>query len=176
MRATLSAEWPVLARPAYSSMRLGGGPAASTRVGLSTRRGIAGVCRTPRPEPLGQRPRPWRPSPSCSPCSPRSLSRARPELLARVVAPAGHVYGQNSTFILERFAEVRWSARLQKEPLRNVLRLDRPFDDPFPPDVRDLDAVLIVLFYHATVWMTVDRERMNRAVFRALAAGDVYGI
>ena len=57
-----------------------------------------------------------------------------------------------------------------------MLRLDRPFDDPFPPDVRDLDAVLIVLFYHATVWMTVDRERMNRAVFRALAAGDVYGI
>ena len=36
------------------------------------------------------------------------------ELLARVVGPTGHVYGQNSPFVLERFAEKPWSARLAK--------------------------------------------------------------
>jgi predicted methyltransferase len=60
--------------------------------------------------------------------------------------------------------------------MRNVVRLDRPFDDPFPPDVRDLDQVWILLFYHDTVWMGVDRDRMNRAVFAALRPGGVYAI
>jgi predicted methyltransferase len=60
--------------------------------------------------------------------------------------------------------------------MRNVVRLDRPFDDPFPPDVRDLDQVWIVLFYHDTVWMGVDRDRMNRRVFEALRPGGVYAI
>lgn len=98
------------------------------------------------------------------------------ELLARVVGPPGRVYGQNSPFILERFAEAPWSARLAKPVMQQVVRLDRPFDDPFPPELRDLDAVLIVLLYHDTVWMKTDRERMNRAVFAALAPGGVYGI
>jgi predicted methyltransferase len=98
------------------------------------------------------------------------------ELLARVVGPEGRVYGQNSRLILERFAEIPWTGRLTKDVMRNVVRLDRPFDDPFPADVRDLDAVLIVLFYHDTVWMEVDRRRMNQAVLRALAPGGVYGI
>src|SRR5262249_51418930 len=32
------------------------------------------------------------------------------------------------------------------------------------------------LLYHDTVWMKVDRVRMNHAVFEALAPGGVYGI
>lgn len=98
------------------------------------------------------------------------------ELLARVVGPDGKVYGQNAPFVLERFAEKPWSERLAKPVMENVVRLDRPFDDPFPPEVRNLDAVLIVLFYHDTVWQKVDRDRMNQAVFRALEPGGVYGI
>src|SRR5262245_28166525 len=54
------------------------------------------------------------------------------ELLARVVGPDGGVFGQNSPFILERFAEKPWSLRLQKPAMVAVKRLDRPFDDPFP--------------------------------------------
>jgi predicted methyltransferase len=34
----------------------------------------------------------------------------------------------------------------------------------------------MVLLYHDTVWMKVDRARMNRAVFGALKSGGVYGI
>jgi predicted methyltransferase len=98
------------------------------------------------------------------------------ELLARVVGPTGRVYGQNSPFLLQRFAQAPWTARLAKPEMKGVVRLDRDFDDPFPPDVRDLDAVLIVLLYHDTVWMKVDRERMNRAVYAALKPGGVYGI
>ncbi len=98
------------------------------------------------------------------------------ELLARVVGPTGKVFGQNSPFFLEKFANVPWSARLSKPLLRNVVRADREFDDPLPPEATDLDAVLIVLIYHDTVWLDVDRRKMNRAVFTALKPGGVYGI
>jgi predicted methyltransferase len=96
------------------------------------------------------------------------------ELLARVVGPGGAVYAQNSPFILARFAEKPLSERLKKPVMQRVVRLDREFDDPFPEDVRDLDLVLNVLFYHDTVWMKVDRERMNRAILTALKAGGAY--
>lgn len=96
------------------------------------------------------------------------------ELLARAVAPDGVVYGQNSPLILGRFAEKPWSDRLRKPVMRNVVRVDRPFDDPLPPEVRNLDAVVNVLFYHDTVWMAVDRAKMNRAVFDALRPGGAY--
>lgn len=98
------------------------------------------------------------------------------ELLARAVGPSGVVYGQNSPTILERFAQLPWTARLGTPPMAKVVRLDRDFDDPFPADVHDLDAVLIILVYHDTVWLKVDREKMNQAVYRVLRPGGIYGI
>jgi predicted methyltransferase len=98
------------------------------------------------------------------------------ELLARVVGTEGKVYGQNSKFILERFAEVPWSERLKKPVMSNTVRLDTPFDAPFPEGVANLDAVLIVLFYHDTVWQDVDRAKMNASIFRALKPGGIYGV
>jgi predicted methyltransferase len=98
------------------------------------------------------------------------------ELLARVVGPRGVVYGHNPPFVLRRFAERPWTERLEKPAMSNVKRLDREFDDPFPEDVKDLDAVLIVLFYHDTVWQGVDRDKMNKAVFAALKPGGIYGV
>ena len=98
------------------------------------------------------------------------------ELLARVVGPTGRVYGQNPKFILERFAEKPWSERLAKPVNARVVRVDREFDDPLPPEARDLDAVLMVLFYHDTVWLEADRARMNAAVFAALKSGGIYGV
>jgi predicted methyltransferase len=98
------------------------------------------------------------------------------ELLVRTVGPTGRVYGQNSPFLLERVAAKPWSERLAKPVMKDVVRLDRSFEEPFPSDVKNLDAVLIVLLYHDTVWMKVDRAKMNAAVFAALAPGGVYGI
>jgi predicted methyltransferase len=98
------------------------------------------------------------------------------ELLARAVGDTGAVYGQNPRWLLDKFAEGPWSARLARPAMKHVTRLDREFDDPFPPDVKDLDAVVSMLFYHDTVWLNVDRGRMNRAVFAALKRGGVYVI
>lgn len=98
------------------------------------------------------------------------------ELLARAVGHDGHVYGQNSQFILERFAEKPWSERLAKPEMANVTRLDLPFDAPFPAGLNDLDLVVNVLFYHDTYWQGVDRAAMNTAIFQALRPGGLYGI
>src|SRR5581483_10506872 len=115
--------------------------------------------------------------PSTRPTGPPPIARSTPaggyttELLARVVGPKGVVYGQNNRLILDRFAAKPWTERLGKWELRNVMRVDREFDDPLPPEAHDLDAVLLILFYHDTVWMGVDRAHMNAAVFRALRPG-----
>jgi predicted methyltransferase len=98
------------------------------------------------------------------------------ELLARAVGPTGVVYGQNTPAILQRFAEKPWSERLAKPVMKNVVRADREFDDPLPKEAHDLDAVVIILFYHDTVWQKVDRDRMNRAVLAALKPGGEYVI
>ncbi|MCH9683864.1 MAG: methyltransferase domain-containing protein [Deltaproteobacteria bacterium] len=96
------------------------------------------------------------------------------ELLARAVGPSGEVYGQNPSFVLERFAESGWSARLAKPIMANTTRLDREFADPFPPDLTDLDVVVNVMFYHDFEWQGVDRAAHNAAVFRALRPGGIY--
>ena len=96
------------------------------------------------------------------------------ELLARTVGPNGRVYGQNSPFVLKRFAEKPWSERLLKPVMANVTRVDRELDDPLPPDATHLDAVFLVMFYHDAVWQKVDRVKMNAAIFRALKPGGVY--
>jgi predicted methyltransferase len=96
------------------------------------------------------------------------------ELLARAVAPSGPVYAQNSPFILERFADKPWSARLQRPSMKNVVRIDREFDSPLPPEAANLDLVINNLFYHDTVWLKTDRDKMNQAIFAALRPGGAY--
>ncbi len=96
------------------------------------------------------------------------------ELLARAVGPSGVVYGENSQWVLDRFAQKPWTERLAKPVMKNVVRADREWDDPFPPSAKNLDAVFIVLVYHDTVWLNVDRDKMNRAVFAALRPGGTY--
>jgi predicted methyltransferase len=98
------------------------------------------------------------------------------ELLARAVGASGVVYGQNNKFIVEKFAQKPWSERLAKPIMKNVVRVDREFDDPLPAEAHDLDAVFMVLFYHDTVWMETDRAKMNSAVFKALKPGGVFAI
>ncbi|MEZ4311593.1 MAG: methyltransferase domain-containing protein [Polyangiaceae bacterium] len=98
------------------------------------------------------------------------------ELLARTVGPTGVVYGQNSKFLLDRFAEKPWSERLTKPVMKTVVRVDRDFDDPLPAEATNLDAVFMVLFYHDTVWFKTDRGKMNAAIFKALKPGGIFAI
>jgi predicted methyltransferase len=95
------------------------------------------------------------------------------ELLARAVAPNGVVYAENPAFIL-RTGEQVWRERLARPAMKTVVRVDRELEDPFPPEAKDLDLVVLNLVYHDTVWLGVDRGKMNRAIFAALKKGGRY--
>lgn len=97
------------------------------------------------------------------------------ELLARAVGPEGKVYAQNNAFVLDRFARSAITERLARPGLGNVVRLDSELDALDLP-AGQLDAVLMILFYHDTYWMEVDRSAMNRAVYLALKPGGVYAV
>jgi predicted methyltransferase len=92
------------------------------------------------------------------------------ELMARAVAPSGEVYGQNPAGLGER-AKTRFEARLKTPAGKNIVSLVRPFDDPLPSDVNDLDLITFLFFYHDTTYMTVDRAEMNRKLYAALKPG-----
>src|SRR5215467_3380488 len=92
------------------------------------------------------------------------------ELMARAVAPGGVVYGQNPTDLPER-AKVRFDVRLQTAAGKNIVSLARPFDDPLPADLHDLDLITFFFFYHDTTYMAVDRAAMNRKLHAALKPG-----
>jgi predicted methyltransferase len=92
------------------------------------------------------------------------------ELMTRAVAPGGIVYGQNAADLAPR-AKERFEARLKTPAMKDTVALTRPFDDPLPADVRDLDLITFFFFYHDTTYMTVNRADMNRKLFAALKPG-----
>lgn len=96
------------------------------------------------------------------------------ELLARVVGPTGRVYAQNSPTLTPPAALEAMKERMRSPVLGNVVYVLRAFEDPLPPDVRDLDLVTFNFNYHDTAWLGTDRARMNKAVFDALRPGGVY--
>jgi predicted methyltransferase len=101
------------------------------------------------------------------------------ELLARVVGPTGKVYSQEPIFPPDRKQiEDAWTARLAGPALANVVAVHKSFADPdflpAPPD--SLDLVVMNMNYHDLVLQSVDRDKVNAAVFRALRKGGVYGI
>ena len=87
------------------------------------------------------------------------------ELLARAVGGTGRVYAHN--------LKPRLEERLKKPAMKNVVEVVGPFENPLP-DVRNLDLVTFNFNYHDTTYMTVDRDKMNRAVFAALKPGGRY--
>ncbi|GAC1528974.1 MAG: hypothetical protein NVS3B10_25840 [Polyangiales bacterium] len=93
-----------------------------------------------------------------------------------MLAPNGVVFAENNAFVLEKFAAKPWAERLTRPAMKAVVRVDRELEDPLPAEAHDLDAVLMVLFYHDTVWLKTDRAKMNAAALRALRHGGVYGI
>jgi len=93
------------------------------------------------------------------------------ELIARAVGPSGVVYAQNPQAFLNSFLKERWPARLEHPAMKGVVPVARDFDDPLPPEAKNLDEVVMNAIYHDTVWTKVDRARMNQAVFAALQPG-----
>ncbi len=95
-------------------------------------------------------------------------------LLSRVVGETGKVYAVDPTRIFDAFpnASKTFPAYLEKDPRKNVeysvQKIDElTFDEP-------LDAVVMGLYYHDTVWTGADRAAMNKAIFDGLKPGGVY--
>lgn len=97
------------------------------------------------------------------------------ELLARAVAANGVVYAENPAFVLN-LAEGRWKERLAGPAAKTIVRVDRELDDPLSPEAKDLDLVVLNLVYHDTVWLGVNRDKMNCAVLAALKPGGRYAV
>lgn len=92
------------------------------------------------------------------------------EIMARGAAPNGTVYAQNPPDLFP-LAKSGFAARMEHPAMKNVIAETRPFDDPLPADVIDLDLITFFFFYHDTTYMPVDRAKMNRALFSALKPG-----
>jgi predicted methyltransferase len=92
------------------------------------------------------------------------------ELMARSVGPNGVVYGQNAPDFGAR-GKAAFEARETTPAGKQMVGLFYPFDDPLPPDVRNLDLVTFLFFYHDTTYMPVDRAKMNKKLFGALKPG-----
>jgi predicted methyltransferase len=95
------------------------------------------------------------------------------ELLARVLGPGGVVYAQDSQGIIDKIVRDRFDTRMKNAPVKNVVRVVREYEDPAPPDARNLDLVTFFFFYHDTVNLGVDRAKMNRALYNALKPGGI---
>ncbi len=87
------------------------------------------------------------------------------ELMARAVGPGGKVFGQGDK-PSEKFA-----ARMKTPAMANVEEVTTPFDDLSNPALHDLDLVTFFFGYHDTTFMSVDRARMDKALFAALKPG-----
>jgi predicted methyltransferase len=92
------------------------------------------------------------------------------EIMARGAAPDGTVYAQNPPDLPAR-AKDGFTARMQHPAMKSVIDDTRPFDDPVPADVKNLDLITFFFGYHDTTYMKVDRAKMNSAMFNALKPG-----
>src|SRR3974390_77054 len=93
------------------------------------------------------------------------------ELVARTVGPTGIVYAQDSAEVLERQVKDKFDLRSKNPVMKNVVHIVRNYDDPLPPDVRNLDLITFFFAYHDMTYMQVDRAEMNRKLFAALKPG-----
>jgi predicted methyltransferase len=92
------------------------------------------------------------------------------EIMARGAAPNGTVYAQNPPDLFP-LAKSGFAGRMQHPAMKNVVPETRPFDDPLPADVTNLDLITFFFFYHDTTYMPVDRAKMDKALFNALKPG-----
>lgn len=118
------------------------------------------------------------------------------ELLARAVGPGGKVYGQNAPRAVNRAAPAQpegaaaplppgapvpaptLAERARQPAGANIVAVQRPFEDPAPPEIANgaVDLVTLMFNYHDMGHLGVDRAKMNRAIFQALKPGGIYVI
>ena len=94
------------------------------------------------------------------------------ELMARVVGPTGVVYGQDAPNASPGGIK-NYASRANTAPMKTAIRLMRPFDDPVPAEVRDLDLITFFFEYHEMERAKTDRVKMNRRLFEILKPGGI---
>lgn len=87
------------------------------------------------------------------------------QLIALAVAPGGNLYAQTPR------PGPALQKRLADAPQANFIVVERPFEDPVPPDAPKLDLITIVNNYHDISYLPVDRAKMNQRLFAALKPG-----
>jgi predicted methyltransferase len=92
------------------------------------------------------------------------------ELMARATGPTGKVYGQNPPDMMAG-ARTGYEARAKSPAMANVTALERGFEDPVPPEVKNLDLITFFYAYHDVTYMAVDRMKMDHALLDALKPG-----
>lgn len=94
------------------------------------------------------------------------------EVLAAAVGPQGQVVSQNSARVAKRYA-ARRAARRATGGLDGVATVVQELDR-LELESGSFDSAFLVLFYHDTVWMEVDRAEMNRRIFDVLEPGGTF--
>ncbi|MSQ52640.1 MAG: methyltransferase [Betaproteobacteria bacterium] len=94
------------------------------------------------------------------------------ELMARGAGPSGVVYGQEGPNGPPGGIKA-YEARSKAPAMQKVIRLIRPYDDPVPAEVRDLDLITFFFEYHEMERAKADRVKMNRRFFEILKPGGI---
>jgi predicted methyltransferase len=87
------------------------------------------------------------------------------QLIALAVAPTGKLWAQAPR------VGPTLQKRLADHPQANLIVVERPFEDPVPPDAPPLDLITIVNNYHDITYLPVDRAMMNARLYAALKPG-----
>lgn len=92
-------------------------------------------------------------------------------LLSRIVGDEGKVYAVDPTRIFEHFPNARetYQKFIKDDPLKNTIYSIQKFDSLKLPE--PVDRILMVLYYHDTIWTGEDRTKMNSAIYHALKPG-----
>ncbi len=99
-------------------------------------------------------------------------------LLSKAVGKNGAVIAHNTPYVVNKFTDSfkaggPWETRLSSASWKvNVTKMISDLDD-FKP-AQPVDAALMVMFYHDTVWQKTDRSKMNEDIFNAIKPGGHY--
>ena len=68
--------------------------------------------------------------------------------------------------------------RAKNAALTNIVAVEQKYDNPVPAEVatNTLDLVTLMFNYHDLVYQPINREQMNKAIFKALKSGGMYVI
>jgi predicted methyltransferase len=96
------------------------------------------------------------------------------ELFARAVGPTGSIIAQDTPNWDGPGLTRVWEQRLGRPIMKNTTHVMRKWDEPLPPEAKELDLVTFVGAYHDVVAEKDDPDKLNQAVFAALKPGGAY--